>query len=46
MKKIMLALVVMVMVQGCTKEMPELKSPCVGSEGSPCDTRPVNKSVS
>lgn len=30
-------------VQGCKKKAPELKSPCVGVEGSPCGPRkPVN----
>jgi len=30
-------------LQGCKKKSPELKSPCVGIEGSPCGPRrPVN----
>lgn len=27
---------------GCTNATPDLKSPCVGAEGSPCDRRPAN----
>ncbi|MBN8532052.1 MAG: hypothetical protein J0L97_09365 [Alphaproteobacteria bacterium] len=26
----------------CTSETHELKSPCVGADGSPCVKRPVN----
>ena len=33
----------LLVMQGCQKDMPELKSPCVGAEGSPCGpTRSVN----
>jgi hypothetical protein len=28
--------------QGCASQTPELKSPCVGAEGSPCAKRPIN----
>lgn len=32
------------LLQGCTSTPPELKSPCVGAEGSPCGPRlPVNQ---
>jgi hypothetical protein len=26
----------------CSNQTPDLKSPCVGAEGSPCDRQPVN----
>jgi hypothetical protein len=29
-------------VAACSHEQKDLKSPCVGAEGSPCDRRPVN----
>ncbi len=42
MKKLFVLLVAMLMVQGCAKKPHELKSPCVGASGSPCEKRPVN----
>jgi len=43
MKKVVLAVLVLGMVQGCSSEVPDVKSPCVGLEGSPCGARtPVN----
>ena len=29
-------------LSACSNPQPDLKSPCVGAEGSPCDRRPVN----
>lgn len=43
MKKAMLVMVALVALQGCEHKPAELKSPCVGAEGSPCDVRtPIN----
>ena len=34
------------MVAACSSETPELKSPCVGAENSPCERRaPINNFV-
>lgn len=41
-KKLLLCLVVLSVVSGCAVKREDLKSPCVGAEGSPCDRRPVN----
>ncbi len=39
-KKIMVVMLVLVTVQGCTSfGRPDLKSPCTGAEGSPCGPR-------
>ncbi len=36
-------LVLPAMLSACSSEPPELKSPCVGVEGSPCgEKRPAN----
>lgn len=41
--RIALILIFLAAASGCEKETHELKSPCVGAEGSPCgDKRPVN----
>lgn len=29
-------------LSACSRPQPDLKSPCSGAEGSPCDRRPVN----
>lgn len=42
MKKILAVVVVALVMQACASKTPELKSPCVGAEGSPCDKRSVN----
>jgi len=43
MKKAFVILVALFIMQGCTNKAPELKSPCVGTEDSPCGLRiPVN----
>ena len=36
---------VLLSVSACSNKTPDLKSPCVGAEGSPCDRRPVNNDV-
>lgn len=36
------ACVSIALLSGCSKPVPELKSPCVGAEGAPCDRRPAN----
>lgn len=33
------ALILVLGVASCTSDTPELKSPCVGAEGSPCERR-------
>ena len=39
-------IIVMLAVLGaCSNPQPDLKSPCVGSDGSPCVRRPVNAGV-
>lgn len=40
--KLLAAMVVVSALSACSNPHPDLKSPCVGSEGSPCDRRPVN----
>lgn len=30
------------LLSSCSTTLTDLKSPCVGAEGSPCDRRPVN----
>lgn len=45
MKKLsLLMFLFVVLMAGCTKEPREVKSPCVGIEGSPCERRSVNNS--
>lgn len=36
------ALLAFCTLAACSNPMEDLKSPCVGKEGSPCDRRPVN----
>ncbi|MDX2073536.1 MAG: hypothetical protein SFX19_04115 [Alphaproteobacteria bacterium] len=44
MKIIALVLLSGVLLASCSNAPPELKSPCVGGEGSPCDRRaPANQ---
>lgn len=45
MKKMMLITVVlMAVLGGCSQKQKDLKSPCVGAEGSPCERRaPANQ---
>jgi hypothetical protein len=45
--KTLFSLVLGVLVlSGCASEIKDLKSPCVGAEGSPCERRPVNQGLS
>jgi hypothetical protein len=43
MRKLLLAAIALMAVTSCSNPRPDLKSPCVGAEGSPCDRRPVNQ---
>lgn len=46
MKKILLVSLLFVSLAGCSNPRPDLKSPCVGAEGSPCDRRaPTNNNA-
>ncbi len=44
--KIILTVCCVALLSGCglssRSQPPELKSPCVGAENSPCDRRPAN----
>ncbi|MGE0754229.1 MAG: hypothetical protein AB7L92_03615 [Alphaproteobacteria bacterium] len=42
MKKAILAGIALMLLTGCSNKIQDLKSPCVGDKGSPCDRRPVN----
>ncbi len=42
MARLLLIGVLLVTLQACTNKDPDLKSPCVGGDGSPCVRRPVN----
>lgn len=42
MKKILALAVILSALSACSNRQEDLKSPCVGAEGSPCDRRPVN----
>ena len=42
MKKLTVMTLLAVLLSACSNEVVDLKSPCVGAEGSPCDRRPVN----
>ena len=42
MKKILLIGLALLSLPSCSQKDTDLKSPCVGAEGSPCDRRPVN----
>lgn len=42
MSRLLLISVVLAVLSGCSNEVADLKSPCSGAEGSPCDPRPVN----
>lgn len=43
MSKIILASIALMLLTGCSNKVEDLKSPCVGADGSPCDRRPVNE---
>jgi hypothetical protein len=40
--RVLLATVALLVLQACSNAPDDVKSPCVGAEGSPCDRRPVN----
>jgi len=42
MARIVLISLALTFLTACSNKEPDLKSPCVGAEGSPCDRRPVN----
>lgn len=42
MKLLLVSLSALVLLSACAQKQEDLKSPCVGAEGSPCDRRPVN----
>ena len=42
MRKAILLLSLLSALTACSQKIEDLKSPCVGAEGSPCDRRPVN----
>lgn len=42
MKKLMLIAMAVIAIAGCSNKTPDLKSPCVGADDSPCVRRPVN----
>ncbi len=42
MQKILFIGLAIMMLGACTNQASDLKSPCVGAEGSPCDRRAVN----
>lgn len=42
MTRVVLASVLLALLCSCSNAILDLKSPCVGSEGSPCDRRPAN----
>lgn len=44
--KIILVFAIISALSSCSRPMPDMKSPCVGAEGSPCDRRPVNQANS
>lgn len=46
MARVVLIGVLLVMLQACSGQEPDLKSPCVGGDNSPCARRPVNDSWS
>ena len=44
-KKILFMIAVLATISACSSTRPDLKSPCVGADGSPCDRRAVNNAV-
>ncbi|MEI6730901.1 MAG: hypothetical protein WCL30_06530 [Pseudomonadota bacterium] len=42
MKKTLLLIITLGLLASCSFPHSDLKSPCVGASGSPCDRRPVN----
>ncbi|MEZ5690755.1 MAG: hypothetical protein R3D71_03720 [Rickettsiales bacterium] len=41
-RKLIFTAFILSVITGCSNAPPDLKSPCVGAEGSPCERRPVN----
>ena len=46
MRKMILAAMALLFIGACSAAPDDLKSPCVGDKGSPCDRRAVNDNVS
>lgn len=42
MARLVLIGIMLAMLPGCSSKEPDLKSPCVGGDNSPCARRPVN----
>lgn len=42
MRKLLFVFLALSSLSACSNPQPDLKSPCVGAEGSPCERRPVN----
>ncbi len=42
MARLVLVGMMLVMLSACADKVEDLKSPCVGGDGSPCARRPVN----
>lgn len=45
MARMMLIGVMLTLLSGCSNKMADLKSPCVGADGSPCVRRAVNQDM-
>lgn len=42
MVRVLMLVLALTVVAGCSKKREDLRSPCVGAENSPCTKRPVN----
>lgn len=42
MARLLLVGMMLAMLSACSQPVEDLKSPCVGNDGSPCARRPVN----
>lgn len=42
MRNIVFLTIACLFIVGCSSKTREVKSPCAGAEGSPCERRPVN----
>ena len=45
MMRIIILIMLTLFVTSCVTEHKALKSPCVGTKGSPCDRQPINEGV-
>lgn len=45
MTRLILMGALLALLPACSNKAEDLKSPCVGAEGSPCDRRPVNNDL-